>query len=73
MDYARSIRERFHRNPKVEEFYEEFSLFVDSENEDKYPNLPITRQLGGVGYHLWKKSHKRKFKDFDDFINNAVN
>ena len=72
MDYARSIKERFHRDPKVEEFYEEFSLFVDGENENQYPNLPIVRQLGGVGYHLWKKSHKRKFKDFDDFIKNAV-
>lgn len=69
MDYARSIKERFHREPRVEEFYEEFSLFVDSENENKYPNLPIANQLGGKDcYHLWKISHKRKFKDFDDFI-----
>lgn len=72
MDYARSIKERFHREPKVEEFYEEFSLFVDSENEDKYSNLPIAKQLG-EGYFLWKKSHKRKFKDFDDFIKSALN
>lgn len=73
MDYARSIKERFHRQPRVEEFYEEFSLFIDSENEDQYPNLPILNQLGEKGYCLWKKKHKRKFRDFDEFIKNALN
>lgn len=49
-EYANSIRERFNREPKYEEFYEEFHLFVDKNNIHKYPKLPISRQLGGVLY-----------------------
>lgn len=49
LDYARSIRERFDREPSVEEFYEEFSWFVDNENEREYPSIPISAQLGGGG------------------------
>lgn len=73
MDFARSIKERFNREPRVEEFYEEFSLFVDGENEDRYPSLPVSSQLGEKGYSIWKQSHKRKYKDFDEFIKNALN
>lgn len=68
IDYARSITERFHRVPKVEEFYEEFSLFADGENEDLYNTLKIPSQLGKTGYSLWLKSHKRKYNDFEDFL-----
>lgn len=67
LDYARSIRERFHREPRVEDFYEEFSFFVDGNNEKDYPTLPIIKQLGG-GYYRWKRQHKRKYKDFEAFI-----
>lgn len=66
-DYARSIKERFNREPRVEDFYEEFSWFVDKENESDYPQIPIAKQLGG-GYLLWRKSHKRKYNSFEDFI-----
>jgi len=68
MVYARSITERFHRKPKIEEFYEEFSLFVDHNNEATYPMLPVQSQLG-KGYSLWKSSHKAKYKNFQDFLN----
>ena len=68
LEYARSIKERFHREPKVEEFYEEFSLFIDHENENNYPQIKISNQLGNIGYSHWKKSHKRKYTDFDDFL-----
>lgn len=72
LDYARSIRERFHRNPKVEEFYEEFSLFVDHENEKEYTQLPILQQLGGkVEYSFWKKNNKRKYRNFDEFLESS--
>lgn len=72
LDYARSIRERFHRNPKVEEFYEEFSLFVDHENEKEYTQLPILQQLGGkVEYSFWKKNNKRKYRNFDQFLESS--
>ena len=68
--YAKSIQERFHRRPKLEEFWEEFPLFVDKDNMHLYPHLPYKRQLGR---HLedWKVCHKRVFDGFDDFLKAA--
>lgn len=71
MDYARSITERFRRMPKVEEFYEEFSLFADRENADRYNTLNISSQLGKK-YSLWLKSHNRKYNDFEDFLRASI-
>lgn len=70
LDYARSIKERYNREPIVNDFYEEFSWFVDSENEHIYANIPVSKQLSD-GYVLWKKSHKRKYKDFEAFLDAA--
>lgn len=72
LDYARSIRERFHREPRVEDFYEEFSLFVDGNNEKDYPNLPVAKQLGDE-YLCWKRFHKRKYIDFEAFLKASYN
>lgn len=70
LDYARSIKERYNREPVVNDFYEEFSWFVDNENEHVYVNIPISKQLSD-GYILWKKLHKRKYKDFETFLDAA--
>ena len=43
--YAKSIEERFHRKPRLDEFWEEFPLFVDKENMHFVPHLPYKRQL----------------------------
>ncbi|MBE6188773.1 MAG: acyltransferase [Rikenellaceae bacterium] len=69
-EYANSIRERYKREPYYEEFYEEFHLFVDKSNIDKYPKLPISSQLGR-GYNSWLERHKAPFKDFEDFLAKA--
>lgn len=66
-EYARSIQERFNRRPKVEEFWEEFPLFVDKENVHLYPTLPYKRQLG-ASYDIWVKNHKRQFDSFEEFL-----
>lgn len=66
-EYARSIQERWNRRPKVEEFWEEFPLFVDKENMHLYPTLPYKRQLG-ASYDIWIKNHKRQFDNFDEFL-----
>lgn len=72
LDYARSITERFKRKPKAEDFFEEFSLFIDNNNEDKYPNINIRKQLGSkFAYCQWQKHHKRKYNDFEDFLKAA--
>lgn len=69
-EYANSIAERYGREPRYEEFYEEFALFVDKDNIHKYPNLPIASQLG-VAYEDWLSRHKAPFADFEAFISEA--
>lgn len=70
-EYARSIKERFNRMPKTTDFWEEFPLFVDASNIDKYPEIPIRRQLKG-SYNSWLKNHKAPFGSFNEFIQTAM-
>lgn len=67
-EYARSIKERFNRMPIIEDFKEEFPLFLDG-NEDN-PRLPIKKQLGN-SYEIYKMQHKAIFKGFEDFLRKA--
>lgn len=69
-EYANSIAERYGREPRYEEFYEEFALFVDKDNIHKYPKLPIASQLGDA-YEDWLSRHKAPFADFAAFISEA--
>lgn len=69
-EYANSIAERYGREPRYEEFYEEFVLFVDKDNIHKYPKLPIASQLGDA-YEDWLSRHKAPFADFAAFISEA--
>ena len=69
-EYANSIIERYNREPSYEDFFEEFHLFVDEKNIDKYPNINIVNQLGG-GYRAWIESHKAPFTNFEEFIEKA--
>lgn len=67
LEYAQSIRERFNREPMPEDFWEEFVLFVNSTNIDKYKSIPIHKQLG-IHYEQWIHQHNSQFKDFEEFI-----
>lgn len=69
-EYANSIIERFNREPKYEEFYEEFHLFIDSHNIDKYPKSAARRQLGNK-YEYWLRTHNAIFSDFNEFLEAA--
>lgn len=69
-EYANSIMSRYGREPRYEDFFEEFHLFVDKTNIHKYPNLHINKQLGG-GYAAWLEKHKAVYVDFEDFIESA--
>lgn len=66
--YAKSIENRFNRRPKIEEFFEEFPLFLNG--HDLVPGLPIKKQLGDA-YNFYKKNNKPIYKGFDDFLNKA--
>ena len=69
-DYARSIQERYGRRPVPADFWEEFTLFVSGNEVDKYPEIPIKRQLGN-SYQAWTKNHKAQFKSFEEFLEAA--
>ncbi|MDG4714776.1 acyltransferase [Winogradskyella marincola] len=68
LDYARSIHERFNRKPKIEEFWEEFPLFL--KGDELHEKLPIKRQLGKA-YGHYKVNNKPVFDGFDDFLRKA--
>lgn len=69
-EYANSITERFGREPRYEDFWEEFHLFVDAGNIHNYPNLPIKSQLD-YKYAEWLENHKAPFANFEEFIKEA--
>lgn len=68
LEYARSIQERFNRRPRIEEFWEEFSLFLNGDEECH--QLPIKFQMGPA-YDYYKKNNKSIFNGFDDFLKKA--
>tara|TARA_R110002124_G_scaffold72615_4_gene194381 strand:+ start:2842 stop:3552 length:711 start_codon:yes stop_codon:yes gene_type:complete len=68
LDYARSIQERFDRRPRIEEFWEEFPLFLNG--DDECPQLPVKRQMGNA-YEYYKQNNRAVFNGFDDFLKNA--
>ena len=70
LDYAKSIQERFNRRPVVEDFWEEFPLFVSGDDVDKYPTLPLKKQLGPM-FQSYVSTHKAKFSSFDEFLQAA--
>ena len=69
-EYARSIQIRYNRRPVPEDFFESFVYFVNGNQINEYPNLPIKYQLGDA-YDEWKINHKARFSSFDDFLKAA--
>lgn len=72
LEYARSIQERFHRKPVPADFWEEFIWFVSGDEIEKYPEIPIKKQLGPT-YEAYKSSHRAKYDSFESFIEAAFN
>ena len=70
-EYARSIVSQFGRRPIVEDFWEEFPLFVSGNEVDQYPMLPIRRQLQEA-YPDYVAHHKAPYKGFEDFLAHAL-
>jgi len=68
LDYAKSIQERFNRRPRIEEFWEEFPLFLNGGEECQ--KLPIKFQMGPA-YDHYKKNNKAIFNGFNDFLKQA--
>ena len=72
LDYAKSIQQRYGRKPVIEDFREEFVLFIDGDKIDEYPEIKelIKSQLG-PSYNDYVKNHKAVFPNFDAFLEAA--
>ena len=69
-EYARSIVDRFNRRPVPADFWEEFPLFMSGDEVDKYPEIPVRKQLG-VSYDRFVANHKAPYPSFDAFLKEA--
>ena len=67
IEYVKSFRARFHRDPIASELHEEFIYFVDKNNISDYPEIPIKFQLG-KGYSEWVEKHKASYKSLEEFL-----
>ena len=71
LEYARSIKNRFNRMPVISDFWEEFPLFMEGEDNLLDKQLIIS-QLGGVeNYEAWKTKHKSTYESFEGFLKAA--
>lgn len=76
IEYALSIRKNLKREPKVEDFYDDYPVFVDAGNMHKYPDYPYHKVFKGDRLEKWKVNHKAVFNGFEEFmvaVNNKVN
>ena len=73
LNLAREIHKKFNRKPVPADFLEEFVFFVSGNEVDRYPEIPIKRQLTTMGdcYHRWVNTHVARYKSFDDFLKAA--
>lgn len=55
------------RDPKVEDFYDDYPCFVDGENYKVY-NYPYYRLFNKEQFEIWKKNHKKTFNGFEEFM-----
>ncbi len=66
LEYAKSIRERFKREPVIKDFYDDFPLFLDP--NELHPDLNVLWQLRDGAYGYYKKNHRPYFNGFEEFI-----
>lgn len=70
--YAKSIEERFNRRPKIEEFWEEFPLFLKGEElVDGWPSKKVIQTQMGEAYEFYKENNQPIFNGFEDFLEKA--
>ena len=69
-EYAQAIRTKLNREPKQNDFFEEFGLFVNKDNYDE--NLhPFVKKQMGDNLDKWIESHASQFPDFNTFLSES--
>lgn len=68
IEYAQAIRNTG-REPAIEDFYDDYPLFVDGKNIHDYPDYPYLRVFeNDATLEKWSSNHNAKYRGFDDFI-----
>lgn len=71
LEYARCIKERYNRIPTMDDFWEEFPLFISGKQKELHNQL-IVSQLGSVeNYEKWCKLHNSLYENIDKFLEDA--
>ncbi|WP_305882497.1 DapH/DapD/GlmU-related protein [Emticicia sp. 21SJ11W-3] len=68
IDFALSIRTRFNREPIIEDFFDDYPVFVDGSNFEDY-NYPYMQIFNEEQFNYWKRNHKAPFNGFKEFLN----
>lgn len=66
VEYAQCII-KSGRNPKIDDFYDDYPSFVDGHNVGHYP-YPYRRIFSKNQFENWKKHHKAEFASFEAFM-----
>lgn len=66
IEYAKAIIQSG-REPVVDDFVDDYPCFVDGENYMEY-NYPYEKVFSPQQFEAWKKTHKKKYNGFNDFI-----
>lgn len=69
-EYALSIYEKYNRKPLLEDFYDDYPVFVDGSNYNQY-NYPYQNIFNSVDWEVWKHNHKAPFDSFESFIDDC--
>ncbi|MDD7273541.1 MAG: acyltransferase [Prevotella sp.] len=69
IEYIKLFRKKHGRNPKTNmELREEWVYFIDANNINNYPEIPVKQRVG-VGFDKWLKEHKAPFHSYEEFMN----
>mgnify|MGYP001339317640 CR=1 FL=1 len=67
--YARSIKDRFGREPVITDFTaEDYICFVDGSNHHEYPMIQFDTIFKDGYFEKWKINHKAPYNGFDEFM-----
>lgn len=71
IEYAKELIKSGNQ-PAPEDFYDDYPAFVDGDNYKDY-DYPYYRIFSKERFELWKKTHKKIFNGFDDFMKKVKN
>lgn len=69
-EYAYCIKDQLHKDPVLQDFYDDYPIFIDKTNIKSYKSIPFHHVFSDEQLNHWLEKHKAQYKGFDDFMNN---